>query len=144
MSHHRKHAEEFLIKASARVKSAHGQAARFGEDAVLDEAGKVWLKQLWTFLGTVADDLVKTMAFVKDPGLDALKDARRTINRPNSAAPASILYNLSACSVYALNLVGNEPTDTLVSSLRPILQAWVDVDNALWHVNDAITEEEST
>ncbi len=140
MPHHRVHAEEFLIQASARVKSAHGQAARFGEDAVLDEAGKVWLKQLWTFLGTVADDLVKTMALLKEPGLDALLETRRKINRPNSNSPASILYNLSACSVYATNLIGNEPTDTLVSAIRPILQAWVDVDNALWHVNDAINE----
>lgn len=141
MAHHRVHAEEFLILVSARVKSAHTQASRFGEDAVLDETDKVWLKQLWTFLGTVADDLVKTMAFVKEPGLDALKDARRMINRPNSNSPASILYNLGASLGYANNLVGNESTDTLVSVLSLIMQAWRDLDNALWHVNDAITEE---
>jgi len=142
MPHHRVHAEEFLIKASTQVKTAHGQAARFGEDAVLlDETGKVWLKQLWTFLGIVADDLVKTMALLKEPGLDALKDARRMINQPDNNAPQSMLYNIRACLVYGINLIGNEPTDTLVTALRPTQQAWRDLDNALWHVNDAITEE---
>lgn len=141
MSHHRVHAEGFLLMVSSRVQSAHSQASRFGEDAILNDVDKATLKQLWTFLSKVHDGLVTTMALIKEPGIDALNDARRMINRPNADPPSSILYNISACSVYAINLIGNEPTDTLVSALRPILQAWVDLDNALWHVNDAITEE---
>lgn len=140
--HHRGHALAFLDEVDVHNGQLQKHLDSYESVCKLSGEDKLSLDVLFRYSGALFDSVSRARDILVDRSGD-LDLARRELSRPNSEAPNAANVLVSGLMHRARLLVGvcRKGDKYLPAIIQRITLAWVEIDHATWHVNDAIREE---
>lgn len=150
MSHHRGHTINFMQEAMSELALAQTRFATYLKTADTPETTRHQLHRRWSayYMAHTAQAIIETMIELRKDK-EQLEVARRILNQPQNDEPRSSVREVQRAAGHMSQLqyiARDEPTKhhdalMLASATEHVTLAWVGLDRAIWHINDAIREE---
>lgn len=129
-SHHREHATSFIDPMFVHFAQLKKNLSKYEGECGASKDTDV----IFSYTERMEFDLINARALVVSGNLDV---ARRILTQPNISGQQSIAKRMVGLLQRAKNLRCGDNSPILAR----IALAWQSLDEAIWHVNDAIREE---
>ena len=151
--HHRSHAIDFLLAAADELAIVQQEISRYTNsyepgDALFYTDARVHsqLQNIDNALDSIGTQISVALAHLADPRDASLDLARRSLTQPTTSGEKSAVMQ-AWIVIYTNNVIRNntEPGTSKGSNMLGVVGhgsvMWRHLDEAVWHVNDAIREE---
>lgn len=146
--HHRGHAAQALSKAAIQLESGHQHYITWTESVTIPASRGIHHRQIIGFFIQTAADLTEATALLQDETPGKLDEARRLLSEPNrSVRPMGTTRKLRQLLYYLgfviplVELGDSSNNESLKRVLVNVATLWLELDYALWHIQDATREE---